>query len=291
MRRLILAAKLRGGADAPDARRRQRGLRKLRQQLATRRALALVLAVTLAGAGLWSWQSGAAARQFAQAGTALQQSSAEAGLAVQQVYVRGRDLTRRSTLRAALGVQRGTPILSLDPDAAKARIERLPWVDRAAVIRDLPGRVQIVLSERRPMARWQHRGSVQVLDRTGTPVRGVDAGRFAHLPLVVGPGAPPVTKDLLAMLRQQPDLARRVDAAVRVSRRRWNLKMHNGVEIQLPSAGAAAAWKRVARLEARFGLLQRDIRVVDLRLPDQLVVRLAPDAEPYGPAVARGEAT
>lgn len=293
MRRLILAAKLKTGANTPAVRRaRGRGpLRGLRGRIPMRTGVALLLTGTLAGVGLWSWHSGAAARQIAHAGTALQNSTAEAGLAVQQVYVRGRELTRRSALRAALGVQRGTPILALNPAAAKARIERLPWVERAAVIRELPGKVRVVLRERRPMARWQHRGSVQVLDRTGTPVRGVDAGRFADLPLVVGPGAPPATKDLLATLRRRPDMAGRVEAAVRVSQRRWNLKMHNGVEVQLPSSGAADAWRRVADLEARYGLLQRDIRVVDLRLPDQLVVRLAPDAEPYGPAVASGEAT
>ena len=292
MRRLILAAKLKDGSATAVRRGSARlPLRLVRGRVPPRAGVALLLAGTLAGVGLWSWQSGAAARQIAHAGAALQQSSAEAGLAVQQVYVRGRELTRRSALRGALGVQRGTPILKLDPKAAKARIERLPWVERAAVVRDLPGEVRVVLSERRPMARWQHRGSVQVLDRTGTPVHGVDAGRFPDLPLVVGPDAPPATEDLLATLRQRPDLAGRVEAAVRVGQRRWNLQMKNGVEIQLPSTGAPDAWRRVAELEARYGLLQRDIRTVDLRLPDELVVRLAPDAEPYGPAVASEEAT
>lgn len=291
MRRLILAARPASDGNPPAARRRTRPARAVRRLLRTRGALALVLAGVLAGAGLWSWHSGAAARQLAATARGLERTGAHAGLAVEQVYVRGRELTRRSELRAAVGVQRGSPILGLDPEAAKARIERLPWVARAAVARNLPATVRVVLHERRPMARWQHRGRVQVLDRTGTPVHGADAGRFADLPLVVGPGAPPETKTLLKTLRSRPDLARRVAAAVHVSQRRWNVRMHNGVTVQLPDGDAAAAWQRLARLEARYGLLQRAIRAVDLRLPDQLVVRLEPDAEPYGPAIARGEAT
>lgn len=288
MRRLILSAKLFGAS--PRASRTDR-LARLADRVPTR-ALAIFAATGIvACAGAWTWQSGSAARSLASARALLVDASAHTGLAVRSVTVHGRDLTPRADLRAALGVARGTPILRLDPEKARSRVERLPWIAHAAVERDLPGTIRLTLRERNAMARWQHRGNLQVLDQTGTPVRGADPGRFTRLPLVVGPGAPPETRALLAILRAQPELAKRVDAAVRVSQRRWNLRMHNDVTIKLPDTGVRDAWARLARLEARHGLLQRDIRAVDLRLPDQLLVRLAPDAEPYGPAVPRGEAT
>ena len=37
-----------------------------------------------------------------------------------------------------LGVVRGQPILAFNPHAAKARLERLPWIRGAAVERRLP---------------------------------------------------------------------------------------------------------------------------------------------------------
>lgn len=290
MRRLILSAKL-FGTSATARRSRTGRLADAAARIPTRALAVFAGTGMLALVSAWAWQSDAAARHAARAGDRLMRATASAGLAVNAVYVHGRRLTHRADLRAALGTARGAPILALDPARVRARIERLPWVARAAVERDLPDVVRISLRERTPMARWQHRGSVQVLDRTGTPVRGADADRFTNLPLVVGPGAPPETQRLLGILRDQPDMAKRVAAAVRVSQRRWNLRMHNGVTIKLPSDGVPDAWARVARLEKRHGLLQRDIRAVDLRLPDQLLVRLAPGAEPYAPAVSRGEAT
>jgi len=290
MRRLILSAKL-FGTSATARESRWGWLADAAARVPTRSLAVFAGTGVLALVTAWAWQSDAAARHATRLGDRLVHATAVAGLAVNAVYVHGRNLTRPADLRAALGVTRDAPMLTLNPDRARARIERLPWVARAAVERDLPDIVRISLRERRPMARWQHRGSVQVLDRTGTPVRGAEASRFADLPLVVGPGAPPKTKRLLEILRDEPALAKRVAAAVRVGQRRWNLRMHNDVTIKLPSDAVRDAWARLARLEGRHGLLQRDIRAVDLRLPDQLLVRLAPDAEPYEPSVPRGEAT
>jgi cell division protein FtsQ len=102
--------------------------------------------------------------------------------------------------------------------------------------------------------------------------------RFAKLPLVVGAGAPEHTAELLAMLATQPELQAQVKAAVRVGERRWNLRLANGCDVKLPEERPAAAWAELARLEREFGILERDLSVIDLRVPAQLLVRLAPTA-------------
>ena len=48
--------------------------------------------------------------------------------------------------------------------------------------------------------------------------------------------------------------------------------------VNLPEEEARASWARLARLVAEHDLLQRDIRGIDLRLPDRLVVRMSPEA-------------
>ena len=49
-------------------------------------------------------------------------------------------------------------------------------------------------------------------------------------------------------------------------------------KLRSAETGTAAAWRHFARLEREHGLLGRDIIAIDLRLPDRLVVRMAPGA-------------
>ncbi len=208
--------------------------------------------------------------------------TAEAGLTVDEVLVQGRVRSERSRLLGALDVRRGAPILALDPYAAKERLEGLPWVARATVERRLPDTVYVHLVERRPMALWQRHGKLSVIDQLGEPIPGALPARYAELPLVVGEDAPQHAAELLAALAAEPQLRERVVAAVRVGGRRWNLRLDGGVDVQLPADDPAGAWAQLARIQRSHGVLERDVTVIDLRLPDQLVVRMAPGAEPLG---------
>jgi cell division protein FtsQ len=67
-----------------------------------------------------------------------------------------------------------------------------------------------------------------------------------------------------------------VKAAVRVGGRRWNLRLKSGADVQLPEDDTAAAWNRLAEYERSHQVLKREIRILDLRLPDRLIVRESP---------------
>jgi cell division protein FtsQ len=175
---------------------------------------------------------------------------------------------------AALGARRGTPILAVSPSRAKQQLERLPWVRSAAIERRLPGTLYVRLVERHPLAVWQHGGRQELIDRQGEVIPVKQLGRFSRLPTVVGDDAAGHAAALIDMLAQQPELAARVTAAVRVDERRWNLRVDNAIDVLLPEEDPAAAWTRLAALEHSDSLLKRDIRTVDMRLPDRLVVRV-----------------
>jgi cell division protein FtsQ len=239
--------------------------------------LGLALAIFVA-APLWWWQSGRAAQFAGELYARALAASAEQGLAVRKVLCEGRDETSRAAVLEALELKRGQPILAFDPKAAKERLEALVWVRAAAVERRLPDTIAVHLAERRPIALWQRNGRLLLVDEEGVVLLRDGLERFAGLPLIAGNDAPRHAPALLAMLSVEPTLESRVNAAVRVGGRRWNLRLDNGIDVLLPEEGAELAWRRLADLERRHGLLERDLTAVDLRLPDQLVVRLSPGA-------------
>jgi cell division protein FtsQ len=244
-----------------------------------------VLALSAAGAALWKAErSGALAAVGHWVGERAATAGGTLGLLVRKVEVEGRDRTEREAILAALGVKHNSPILAVDPAAAKARLEALPWVRSAAVERRLPDTIHVRIVERVPLAIWQNHRQRRLIDRDGAVVRLDDLGPFAGLILLVGEDAPEHGAGLVDLLASEQALADRVIAAVRYGGRRWNLEFDNKVEVALPERDPAVAWHRLARLERDDHLLERDIEAVDLRLPDRLVVRTVPEPPKPPPA-------
>jgi cell division protein FtsQ len=205
------------------------------------------------------------------------------GFTVQDISVTGRVETSSAAVLKALGAGRGTPIFAVDPTAARTALEALPWVRRASVERRLPDSIRIDLVERQPLALWQRDARFLVIDRDGEEIRGVPAERYPDLLVLVGDDAPAHATALIRLLSSEPGLRPSIDAAIRVGARRWNLRLVNGVEIQLPELNPTAAWSRLAALESKGKILDGSVRVVDLRLPDQTIVRVARDSAPSAP--------
>lgn len=253
---------------------------------ALRTGLTMLPVAGLFSAAFWMWQTGTLADAADGVRVSLVEMTAGAGFALSDVLVEGREETEPEAVLAALGVQRGDAILAIDLEAAKTRLEALPWVAAAMVERRLPDILFVRLIERHPMAIWQHDRTFTVIDRDGRPL--ADATEMASrgnrrietLPHVVGADAPARVPGLLAALELVPDLHKRVTAATWVGERRWDLKLDNGVLVKLPEADLEAALRQLADLDASHRLLARDIVAIDLRMPDRMVLQTPTAAVP-----------
>ena len=213
----------------------------------------------------------------------LYAASAAGGLVLRQVEIAGNAQTARATVLAALGVEIGMPILAIDLAAAQERLLSESWIARATIERRLPDALHVAIEERRPAALWQQDGRFALIDHSGTVITRNGLGRFRDLPQLVGPDAPLHAGPLLDALKGAPELRARLEAATRVGGRRWSLYFAGGLEVKLPEDDVAGAVERLARMQRQGALFARDLRVVDLRVPDRMVVRPAPR-----PALAAG---
>jgi cell division protein FtsQ len=248
---------------------------------ASRRLVRLAAAAVLAGAagfgGYVAWRQGGPLA----GNLALTVSSWQfIGATVQDISVEGRKLVSKDAVMAALEVQRGDSLFSFDPRAARTRLESIEWVESAIVERRVPDGIYVRLTERAAVALWQRDKDFVLIDRQGRIVRTVDPNYYGYLPLIAGAGAPEQITALSLLLQEVPEIGKRVRAAVWVSGRRWNLTLDTMVQVMLPEEDAAAALKTLAELDRKQQLLNRDLAVIDMRLPDRLVVRTNPSADP-----------
>lgn len=213
-------------------------------------------------------------------------ASARAGFRVEEIYVEGRTRTPRDQLLDALQVRRGDPILGIDLSATRQRLEEISWVKTARIERRLPGEVHLLITERAPIVLWQSQGRYYLVDRDGQVV-GDEIEEYGGLPLMVGEGAPDHAADLVALLDSEPALKARVKAAQWVGERRWTVTLDRtsgGIDIRLPEENPEAAWHELAALERDQSLLERKVTLIDMRLPDRLVLRATGGAEESAPS-------
>lgn len=248
----------------------------------TRKAALIGLAI---GGGLlfpaWLIHSGTAQRLFDDARHQTVALSARAGFRVEEILVEGRNRTPREELLSALGVQRGDPILGIDLAATRQRLEEISWVKNATIERRLPNEVHLLISERNPVVLWQNQGKYYLVDRDGQVV-GDEIEEYAELPLMVGEGAPDHAAELVDLLNAEPALQKRVKAAQWIGERRWNITLDRtigGIDVRLPEEDPIAAWHQLATLDKEQSLLERKVTLIDMRLPDRLVLRSTGGAE------------
>ena len=247
---------------------------------------AALLLAGFVGAGAWAVQSGWVGKKYDDVRWSAIATSTQLGFTVQEVLVTGRDETKREELMRMLEVERGAPILAYDFVKAKERVESLPWILSAKVERLLPDTLVLHLIERRPLALWQKNGRFALIDEEGQIITTSGLERFRGMMHVVGPDAPDNVGPLLELLATQPEIKNKVKSAVRIGGRRWDLRLNGGIDVRLPEDGAPEALARLARFERESNLLSRDIRILDLRIPDRVILRRQPNIEtkPSSPA-------
>jgi cell division protein FtsQ len=206
-------------------------------------------------------------------GTGIDGKFGEAGFRLKTVHVQGASALATADIVKAAQVYKDQPLLGLDLNALKTRVEHVGWVKEARVVRLLPDTLMIAVKERRQLAVWQHAGKSVVIDDQGQVIREADPARFTGLPLVVGAGGAQHAGEILPVLAQRPKLMARLEALVRVDDRRWDLRLKDGSLIQLPAVEAEAALVQLEQLDLRSRILELGFERIDLRNPDMVAVR------------------
>ena len=205
-----------------------------------------------------------AQRTDAAAGTLV----SDAGFGVSQVHLAGNMRTTPADIMSALGIRAGQAIFSVDLRVARARLLRLPWVADAEVKRRYPDDISVQVVERVPYARWQKPDGLYVVERDGYPITKRGADTFVHLPLLIGDDAPRMAEAFVNSVAAHRAIAARVEAYQYVARRRWNLLLDDGVIVKLPEDGWQKQLQVLDHLIVDKGILEADIREIDLRHPN-----------------------
>ena len=237
-----------------------------RRKLVKRTLISMAATIMLSGIiGFVMWR-GAIYQEMIEA-------SVSSGLRLEKIKIKGRFNTSETALENAIATEWYSPMLTLDIERIHRDVSSLGWVRYAVIRREFPTTLEITLEERKALALYQHDDGHLVIDEYGEVIKGTKPEAFTHLPVVKGKGAPDKAKDILAMLKSEDGLFADVWSLTYQSSRRWDVYLRNNIRIQLPEMDADKAWSKLAEMDRKHKLTQRDIINIDLRVPNKLVIR------------------
>ena len=215
-------------------------------------------------------------------------------LRVDRILVRGNERLSQGEVLAVLSGLRGESLVWTDLDHWRQRLLASPWVRDAALRRSLPSTVEVVVSERQPIAIGRLSDEMYLVDDRGTIIDQygpqyddldlpiVDGLAATFIPGTPGASAGPMTDSaraelaarVIAALKANPDIAQRL-SQIDVS------DLHNAQVIVSGDAAVISLGddQFLARLESYLDLAPAlhdhvaEIDHVDVRFENRIYVR------------------
>jgi cell division protein FtsQ len=193
--------------------------------------------------------------------------------------VEGASSDLAAAVRAKLALPLPMSSFDIDVDAARDRIEALDAVKKADLRVRSGGVLQVMITERMPVAIWRTEDGLTLVDETGHRVAGLLArADRPDLPLIAGEGADLATPEALELIAAAGPLTPRIRGLVRMGDRRWDLILDRDQRVLLPEENPVQALERLLALDQAQDLMNRDILTVDLRSDHRPTLRLTPHA-------------
>jgi cell division protein FtsQ len=169
---------------------------------------------------------------------------------------------------------------TVDLDTTRDAIEKLPWVRKAAVRRQWPDGLSLVLEEHEAVARWRRlNGELALVNRQGEVFQADFPTGASALPQLTGPegSAPELLQRYAEFSGTLATIGRRVDRVVLTPRLAWQIKLDDGVAIDLGRDQLRhPLGERLERFVSHYSALRQRVgtmRVADMRYPNGFVLR------------------
>jgi cell division protein FtsQ len=202
----------------------------------------------------------------------VQGEFAAAGFGIDAIKISGQMLSEDRHIVALMMMSGGSSTLNFDAQKARNLLRWMRAVESATVRKVYPGEIIVDIVEKTPVVRWRAGPATWLVDADGKRI-GTDHGAYSDLPLVVGEGAADDSIIMTRMMERHPVLQKDLAALSRIGDRRWDLIYYTGLRVQLPEQGVAQALDNLEMYQADYALLDRDVTLIDLRVPGSVVLK------------------
>lgn len=255
---------------------RRKAQRTSHQTFRVRQFTSVIVGMSFCALFFWSYFHASAF--MSQIMQSIEVSMAHVGFKLEDVVVEGRIRTDKTQILKMAGLERGKSLFLIHLSETKEKLEEISWINAVCVERRFPDTLFIRISEKEPVALWLNQDKTYLVDRDGELMETDQGYQYKELLLITGDEAPRHVGKLVVLLEKFPELKFRVTGATHLRSTRWDIRLDGKVDVKLPEKEVDKALAYLIDLEKQHQLTNRDVVTIDMRLPNQLILRLTPEA-------------
>lgn len=210
-------------------------------------------------------------------------STEKVGFYLKDVVVFGRYRTKKEEILKKINAEHGRSIFKYNVDSVKSKIEEIEWVKTAIVKRNLCGALYVHIIEKEPIAIYYDKKQDKfiLVDNFGDLINQPIANCFRGLPIITGEKSYEKIPKFLEKINKFKNVRTNLTALACVNGRRWNLKLNNSVEVKMPEENLDETLKIVDILIEQGKISSGDIKAIDLRLNEKIIIKLSQSGVDY----------
>lgn len=195
--------------------------------------------------------------------------------AVNALAIQGASPALSQEIRDLLDLSFPVSRFYMDMVALRDSLRDLPAIETVRVSVGVGGILDVVVTERQPVAVWRSPEGLSLVDPEGVQIAWIKArADRADLPLVAGSGAAYALEEAQSLVAALGPLEPRFRGLLRRGERRWDVILDRDQRIMLPAENAVLALERVAALVQASDVLDRDLVAIDMRVPSRPTLRM-----------------
>ena len=170
-------------------------------------------------------------------------------------------------------------LLALNLNYIEKSLLAYDWIDKVQIKRSLPHTIEIDIAEHVAIAYFKTEEHFKIINSIGEPIVQLDnINDFANdIPELKGEGALINFVEIIEAIGRNSKYLKQIEIIERVSKRRWNLILRNGIVIKLPNFNIKENWEYFLRFESEFNVLNPEIKSIDLRSKDRFFIEFIKD--------------
>ena len=164
---------------------------------------------------------------------------------------------------------------------SKNEIEKNNWVKSAKLKYILPSKLSIVIEEEKPKFLLKENKNITLLNLEGKKIQDINiiSKDYKDLLILSGDVVEEEILNLLNIFSVDAVISENIKEATLVSSRRWSLKHSSNIIIELPEDNPSKAFYKIVELENKYGLLNKRLKKIDLRISDRMIIQLKNKSE------------